>query len=182
MNLSNKKDDVEGDELHPNEELEGEAQGRAGEPEEEEVKAIRSPIIPNTPSQEEVREHRITHRPFRSWCPHCVRGKGRASPHLPSSQKDTASDVPKLVSDYFFIGRRRPSERGQRDAEEAAAEGEGQTPIIVLKDTVSKSIFAHACPCKGAHEAVISRLIQDLNSLGYRKVLIRTDGEPVILD
>ena len=66
----------EGDELFP---ADGSAEddggdrlteeGREGEPEEEEVKAIRSPIIPNTPSQEEVRRHRITHRPFRSWSP-----------------------------------------------------------------------------------------------------------------
>ena len=53
---------------------------------------------------------------------------------------------------------------------------------MVLKDTMSKSIFAHACPCKGAHEAVVTRIIHDLDVLGYRKVLVRTDGEPAILD
>ena len=31
---------------------------------DEEVKKIKTPMIPNTPSREEVRQHRITHRPF----------------------------------------------------------------------------------------------------------------------
>ena len=62
------------------------------------------------------------------------------------------------------------------------AEKDGQTPIIVLKDTKSRAIFAHACPCKGAHEAVVARLVADLDMLGYKRVLIRSDGEPAILD
>ena len=62
------------------------------------------------------------------------------------------------------------------------AEKEGQTPIIVLKDTLSRAIFAHACPCKGAHEAVVKRICGDLDTLGYKRVLVRTDGEAAILD
>ena len=27
----------------------------------------------NTPSQRKVDEHMMTHIPFRSWCPHCIR-------------------------------------------------------------------------------------------------------------
>ena len=30
------------------------------------------------PSRQEVEEHMKTHIPYRSWCPHCVRGKARA--------------------------------------------------------------------------------------------------------
>ena len=74
MNLSDKKDDVEGDELHPNEELEGEAQGEDQEPEE--VREPSAPRIPILPSRDEVLRHRLTHRPFRAWCPHCIKGKG----------------------------------------------------------------------------------------------------------
>ena len=32
---------------------------------------------PKLPSAEEVAEHELTHRPYRSWCSHCVRGKGK---------------------------------------------------------------------------------------------------------
>ena len=33
------------------------------------------------PSKREVEEHMLTHVPFRTWCPHCVRGKERAAYH-----------------------------------------------------------------------------------------------------
>ena len=46
----------------------------------------------------------------------------------------------------------------------------------------SKALFAHACPCKGAHELVVAKIVDDLNTLGHRRVLVRTDGEPAILD
>ena len=89
-----------------------------GEDGEEEAREVRGPIIPVTPSLEDVRQHRLTHRPFRSWCPHCVRGKGREDPHKKSTQKEVWHGVPKLVSDYFFIGRRLPKVREERDTEE----------------------------------------------------------------
>ena len=178
----------EDDVLFPAEGMETAAQGhdseepREGEAEEEESREVRAPTIPVTPSRAEVLQHRLKHHPFRSWCPHCVRGKGREDRHLRSAQKDEYQGIPKLASDYFFIGRRRPSGRQERDADEEEAAKEGQTPILVIKDVKSKAIFAHACPCKGAHEAVVSKVIEDLNSLGYRRVLVRTDGEPAIVD
>ena len=42
----------------------------------EEARGVSAPPIPCTPSLKEVLEHRLTHQPYRSWCPHCVRGKG----------------------------------------------------------------------------------------------------------
>ena len=81
---------------------------------EEEARSVKAPPVPATPSKAEVAQHRLTHRPFRSWCPHCVRGKGRADKHRKSSQKDDETAIPKLCSDYFFIGRRRPLERKER--------------------------------------------------------------------
>ena len=37
---------------------------------------------PKLPTKLEVEEHNLTHLPFRSWCRHCVRGRGRELPHL----------------------------------------------------------------------------------------------------
>ena len=147
----------------------------------EEAREAFAPPIPDTPSLEQVRQHRLTHRPYRSWCPHCIRGKGRAAQHRKSPQKEEYQGIPKLASDYFFIGSKRPLQREEREKEEKLAEESGQTPIIVLKDTRSKALFGHACPCKGPNEMVVSRLVSDLNMLGYKRVLIRTDGEPSIL-
>ena len=161
--------------------VKSEALPREADAEEEEARTVKAPPVPPTPSREEVATHRLTHRPIRSWCPHCIRGKGRADQHRRSTQKDQTSSIPKLASDYFFIGRRRPPKEEDRREDEEKAEKEGQTPIIVLKDTSSKAIFAHACPCKGAHESVVARLVADLDNLGYKRVLVRTDGEPAIL-
>ena len=87
-----------------------EAPGGEGAQEGEEAREVRAPPIPDTPSREQVRAHRLTHRPFRSWCPHCIRGKGRSDPHKQSSQKNVESEIPKIASDYFFVGQRRPKE------------------------------------------------------------------------
>ena len=35
----------------------------------------------NQPSSQEVQEHMKTHIPYRSWCAHCVRGRGRNDHH-----------------------------------------------------------------------------------------------------
>ena len=36
---------------------------------------------PKMPSKEEVEKHNMSHLPFRSWCRHCVRGKGKELAH-----------------------------------------------------------------------------------------------------
>ena len=156
---------MEGDELYPNETIDEEAQGREEEPEE--IREVSAPMVPILPSREEVLRHRLTHRPFRVWCPHCIKGKGRDDRHMASRQKGVTPGIPKIVSDYFFIGRRRPKDRSERVREDEEAEREGQTPILVIKDTLSKSLFAHACPRKGADESVVKRVIADLASLGF---------------
>ena len=75
MSVTHEEEDVEGDELHPNETIEEGAQGREGEPEE--MREVSAPPVPILPSREEVLRHRLTHRPFRVWCPHCIKGKGK---------------------------------------------------------------------------------------------------------
>ena len=50
---------------------------REGEPEE--ARKAKGTRAPTKPSKEEVDEHMLTHLPFRSWCPHCVRGNQRGN-------------------------------------------------------------------------------------------------------
>ena len=49
------------------EDMEGEAGKRV-------VKKILDPMLP---SRAEVREHDLTHLPYRNWCPHCIKGNGK---------------------------------------------------------------------------------------------------------
>ena len=45
-------------------------------------KALAQPLLPTTA---EVEAHNVSHLPFRSWCPHCVRGRGPLMESIPHS-------------------------------------------------------------------------------------------------
>ena len=66
------------------------------------VKPLKSP---STPSRQEMLEHSLTHYPFRSWCPHCVRGKSKASKHSSTGGVEE-SEVPVVAFDYAFLSDR----------------------------------------------------------------------------
>lgn len=34
---------------------------------------------PDQPTKAQIQGHELTHSPFRSWCVHCVKGKGRTA-------------------------------------------------------------------------------------------------------
>ena len=63
---------------------------------------------PRLPSREEVRLHSLTHLPYRSWCAHCVRGRGREMDHRKRSAGEEG--VPEYHLDYCFPG----DEEGQK--------------------------------------------------------------------
>ena len=62
-------------------------------------------VIPDVsqPTQEELEEHNATHAQYRSWCPHCVRGRGQASHHRAKDKK--YNGIPEICFDYFFPSR-----------------------------------------------------------------------------
>ena len=39
---------------------------------------------PTQPTLKEIQEHVLTHLPPRSWCRHCLRGRGTSLPHFRS--------------------------------------------------------------------------------------------------
>ena len=87
----------------------GEAMGDAPDRGIEEgmvIDAGRSPQIPRAPirvSKAEREAHEVTHVPFRSWCPYCVRGRGRNTPHKNRGGQREGRGVPKVSMDYFFM-------------------------------------------------------------------------------
>ena len=53
------------------------------------------------PSDSNVfKQHELTHLPFRNWCRHCVRAKGKESSHHEASPHG----VSKFAIDYMFLG------------------------------------------------------------------------------
>ena len=119
------------------------------------------------PSNDEIRAHRITHCPFRSWCPKCVAGRGHQGPHRRS--EEPLNDVPQISIDYCFL-RRGPDERS--------------VPVLVARVRRLNLVFAHVVPFKGGgHREVIALLARDLQRCGFHgKVILKGDQENAIQD
>ena len=85
------------------------------------------------PTTDEVRAHRVSHLPFRDWCPECVAGRAKDWPHTKRDVEETLT-VPEVSLDYCFI-------------RETA--GEDYSVVLVGKDRETKLILSHVAPCKG---------------------------------
>ena len=97
----------------------------------EEHRAIRPMRSPCEPTREEVEQHNLTHAQFRSWCPACVRGRGKNSPHYPVERD--AEAIPIQSVDYCFLGS------GRSQLEEANAEAAVLSPVLVMHDDATKA-------------------------------------------
>ena len=116
---------------------------------------------PGEPTAEEIKRHNVTHLPYRSWCSHCVRGRGVGHPHLSRKVRDEG-EVPTIGADYHYMG----------------TEGEeGTIPMLVIKDGYTKMIFDLVVTNKGANEYMVKRVKQILELLGYKKIILKSDQE-----
>ena len=57
---------------------------------------------PYKPSEAEVDDHYLTHLPYRSWCRHCIRGRGKETSH--QQQAGVEGTVPEFHMDFCFPG------------------------------------------------------------------------------
>ena len=155
------------------------------EEEDEEGEARRAVPLrdPGQPTAEEVRAHNITHLPFRSWCPDCVRGKAKCNPHWKGVAKDEHA-IPTVAFDYWFASDRAKNDDDlTRKSETADDEDDSKcAPVLVAKDSHSKYVFASVVPRKGAEQWVVSLVVWWLDYLGYKSVILKCDGEHAIRD
>ena len=121
---------------------------------------------PDDPTQDEIDEHNIDHGVFRSWCPHCVRGRAVAYGH--KNKKTEQRLVPVVSIDYMYMTDR------QRTEEETG------TPILIVKDETNKITWAHAVPHKGRCSYAIERPRRDLDLLGHKRLGLRSDPENAV--
>ena len=120
--------------------------------EETPSKALAAPV---QPTELMIEDHRASgHRPCRSWCPACVRGRGRSYSHI---QRDKSEEVVTTISiDYGFFGSEESPDK--------------ENPVLVVKDRRSKALWAHLVPSKGVENPHGYRSpVKDLNSTGYKK-------------
>jgi hypothetical protein len=87
---------------------------------------------PKRPLQEEVDTHSLTHLPYRSWCAHCVRGRGRADDH---HQVTEPREIPLVSIDYLFLGD----------------EAEDKLTALSIYDSATGTTFAIPVPVKGTN-------------------------------
>ena len=123
---------------------------------------LKSPL---EPSQAEIEEHEAqAHAVYRNWCKICLASRGLGQQHLPAPPEDETA-VPVIASDYAFMGQ----------------EDESTIPMIVIKDRRSKVGAASFVERKGENEYAIKFFAHFLRQLGYRRVIMKSDGEPALL-
>ena len=106
-----------------------EIKGFEEEEELEEAEVMKRKSEVRAPSREEIRCHRITHLPFRSWCAECVAGRANdEAHHKKRMEEDTEQSLKEVHFDYMMM---RNEEGGQI------------APVIVGRCRTSKLIIAH---------------------------------------
>ena len=134
---------------------------------EEAVDPIRKKVEP-LPSEEEQRKHKLTHMPFRSWCPYCVAAAANDDPHKARKLlEQPALEVQEIHWDYFF-----------------PREGGDWAVVLVGRDRETRMTIAHVVPYKGAGvEWLGEQLARDLRRLGaHGRVVLKSDQEPAMVD
>ena len=67
---------------------------------------------PSDPTPEERERHNATHRPFRSWCPVCVKAIGREDAHYARTAEERKEGLPQISMDYATITEQEKAEDG----------------------------------------------------------------------
>ena len=118
---------------------------------------------PGDPTTKEREDHNATHIPFRSWCPICVKAKGREEAHRNARGKQRSCKAT-ISFDYKTFGQ-------EEDRDDKAT-------AIVYKDDHTKMIFGHVCERKRASDTwVIEKIKEDIARLGYQDVILKGDGQ-----
>ena len=121
---------------------------------------------PYTPTQMEIEEHMPLHIPYRSWCPHCVAGKG-VSGHHRHGEKDDRIGVT-ISFDYCFMS--------------SAERSDSCCSVLIMFDNVLETIWALPVTTKGPNKAVVDWCVSKLDEAGYRgqPITLKSDGEPAV--
>ncbi|CAK0894978.1 unnamed protein product, partial [Prorocentrum cordatum] len=157
------KDEEGGHDLCPYDEGQPGDEEMQAEDEAVEQEVPKQPHRVKAPTREEVEDHESSgHAVYRTWCRHCVAGKGQQHPRLKQTEESLEVEA---CFDYGYMGRR---------AEERA-------PIICARETGQGSYAATTVPTKGAAPYAIAYMVGWLKGLGYKKIIFRSDNEHALL-
>ena len=113
------------------------------------------------PPLAERQHHRLLHLPYRSWCKHCISGRGREDAH--KRQENRERLVPRVWLDYTFANM-----------------GTEVLTILCLKDETSGAVESIAVPEKGAADYAVKAAVRAIEAWGLKRVTLVADGEAAI--
>ena len=147
--------------------MEGQAQraeaGRIGA--EEGGRFIKRLVDPRLPTEEEVEHHKLTHLPYRNWCPACVKAKGKDLDHR--GEVDEERKLSESCFEYCFPG----NEFGYK------------MTVLVGVERLTGMKFATSVPTKGSSgKFAVDRALELIAEVGDTdgQIVIKNDQEPGI--
>lgn len=154
------------------------AQGGDGGNAEAEAVQRRALPSPYMPTISEIRQHKTTHLPYRSWSDECVEAFARYMPHL---NRHGPSDrvIPIIHTDYACLSEKglfRLGELSEEDREHAVR-------VIVGYCSSSRSPFVHVVPSKATSMDMFAaeRIVEDIVYLGHTRFTLRSGNEPALV-
>ena len=130
--------------------------------EESETQTPLAAKAPYTPSQREVDEHNLVHCPYRAWCEACVRGQAKDDCHRTITGVDADSSVARVCLDYCFLTEKVKAQENEHLEE---VKSNVSMTILVMVETMCRSIWAYAVGNKGSDEWVAEQIVDDLETV-----------------
>ena len=120
---------------------------------------------PREPTKEEKEEHEKLHVPFRSWCRHCVRGRGKEEE---CRRTERVPEVPEVHIDFMFMGEEK---------------SEKTLAMLVAKERSTKAVMCCVAPRKSSGEWLGKRIMAFMREFGceLEAVTMKTDNEPALV-
>jgi hypothetical protein len=119
---------------------------------------------PKMPSKEEVEKHNMSHLPYRSWCRHCVRGKGKELAHKKANRE---TEMHEFHFDWAFPGEEEPRKT---------------LTVMVGRLRNQRMTMSTVAPTKTTGEFIAKRIVAFLRECGCEMVdvVLKADQEPVM--
>ena len=146
-----------------------------------ELPRIRVKRAPYQPTEEERELHNATHEPYRAWCEHCVAGRGKIDAHILYDHSQDA--VPVFGIDYGYLIGKEDEDKSEQVFDEATGTQKPASPILCGRHNLNRWVVCCMLPCKGTgHPFCVTALFQMIKFFRDKKLIIRSDGEPSIVD
>ena len=137
-------------------------QGELAAQVEEEADLFQPLPVPEMPTRSEFEVHCETRVLYRTWCRHCVEGRGHKRGR--NVQKNEDRRVPTISFDYVFVG-----DKGEVTSQEQAVVEEGSVKLLIVWDFKRKSVFGHVVPKLGHNDKGFAddAIVSDIKWLRY---------------